>query len=230
MQCRFCWSSEQEDENPLLSSCKCDGSVRFIHYECLKNWIRVKMQKKEETSIVSYVWKQFECEICKKAYPYTFKSNGKKFKLVDVPIPEEGNFLLLQSLTFEKNSSRMVHLLMPKEAKVEFVIGRGHDSDMRVSDISVSRCHAMIKYNRELKQFQLEDNLSKFGTLVLANDPFNLHLNHTTAIQIGRSVISFTVKPSSPHTAPPARFQLLQESPQKDGKKASDQTIESLVK
>jgi len=70
---------------------------------------------------------------------------------VDVPIPDEGNFLLLQSLTFEKNSSRMVHLIKPDENKGQFVIGRGHDSDMRVSDISVSRCHAMIKYNKELK-------------------------------------------------------------------------------
>lgn len=107
------------------------------------------MQKKEDANIVSYVWKQFECEICKKAYPYTFKSNGKKYKLVDIPIPESGNFLLLQSLTFEKNSQRMVHLIKPDENKGQFVLGRGHDSDVRVSDISVSRCHALIKYSKE---------------------------------------------------------------------------------
>jgi hypothetical protein len=111
------------------------------------------MQTKEDAHIVSYVWKQFECEICKKAYPYVFQANGKKFKLVDVPVPEQGNFLLLQSLTFEKNSSRMVHLLKPREGKYEFVIGRGHDADMRVSDISVSRCHALIKYDSEAKRF-----------------------------------------------------------------------------
>jgi len=93
--CRFCWNAEQPDGNPLLSSCRCDGSVRFIHYECLKNWIRVKMQKKEDDHIISYIWKQFECEICKKAYPYTFKSNGRKYKLVDIEVPEEGNFMLL---------------------------------------------------------------------------------------------------------------------------------------
>jgi pSer/pThr/pTyr-binding forkhead associated (FHA) protein len=92
----------------------------------------------------------------------------------------------------------MVHLIKPDETKTQFVMGRGHDSDMRVSDISVSRCHAMIKYNAESKSFLLEDNLSKFGTLILAHDPFDLNINHTTAIQIGRSVISFTVKPSQP--------------------------------
>jgi len=44
-------------------------------------------------------------------------------------------------------------------------MGRGSDSDVRISDISVSRCHALIKYEKD--GFYLEDNNSKFGTLVL---------------------------------------------------------------
>ena len=32
IQCKVCWSNEQTPDNPLLNSCKCDGSVRFIHY------------------------------------------------------------------------------------------------------------------------------------------------------------------------------------------------------
>ena len=40
IQCKICWSNEQTKENPLLNSCKCDGSVRFIHYECLKYWLK----------------------------------------------------------------------------------------------------------------------------------------------------------------------------------------------
>ena len=44
-------------------------------------------------------------------------------------------------------------------------VGRGHDSEVRITDISVSRCHALIK--RSLKgDYILEDNSSKFGTLV----------------------------------------------------------------
>jgi hypothetical protein len=87
-----------------------------------------------------------------------------------VEVPEERNFLWLESLTFEKNSSRMVHLVMPDSAeggKNTFKLGRGHESDVRVSDISVSRCHAVLKYEND-HHFYLEDNLSKFGTLVLA--------------------------------------------------------------
>lgn len=104
------------------------------------------MQKKEDQNIISYSWKQFECEICKKPYPYVFKSNGRKYRLVDVDVPEDRTFLWLESLTFEKNSSRMVHLVMPDKDKNSFKLGRGHESDVRVSDISVSRCHAILKY------------------------------------------------------------------------------------
>ncbi len=103
-----------------------------------------------------------------------FKSNGHKYRLVDIAIPETSNYLLLQSLTFEKNSSRMVHLIMPNKDQTEFKLGRGHDSEVRVSDISVSRCHALLKYDAEAGVFSLEDNLSKFGTLVLAKDPVRL--------------------------------------------------------
>ena len=64
----------------------------------------------------------------------------------------------------------MVHLIMPDTVKTNFKLGRGHESDVRVSDISVSRCHALIKYNHQNGRFYLEDNLSKFGTLVLAKE------------------------------------------------------------
>ena len=83
---------------------------------------------------------------------------------------------------------------MPDSNKLNFKMGRGHDSDLRVSDISVSRCHALIKYNEMDHNYYLEDNLSKFGTLVLANGPLEIEKDDTKAVQIGRSVISFTVR------------------------------------
>lgn len=106
------------------------------------------MSLKEDENCISYTWKQFECEICKTPYPYVFRSQGRKYRLVDVALPKTGNFLWLESLTFEKNSSRMVHVIKPTVGgKTEFKLGRGHESDLRVSDISVSRCHAIIKYD-----------------------------------------------------------------------------------
>ena len=113
-----------------------------------------------------------------------FRSNGISYRLIDVEqdIPKERNYLLLESLTFEKNSSRMVHLIMPDAEKKTFKLGRGHESDVRVSDISVSRCHALVKYNGDNGRFYLEDNLSKFGTLVLAKGQIELEPEMTKAV------------------------------------------------
>lgn len=44
-------------------------------------------------------------------------------------------------------------------------MGRGKDLDIWISDISVSRVHAILKI--ENKQVYIYDNQSKFGTLVL---------------------------------------------------------------
>ena len=55
--------------------------------------------------------------------------------------------------------------MIPMVSEEPIKMGRGHQCDIRISDISVSRLHAYIKY--ENGQFLLTDNNSKFGTLVL---------------------------------------------------------------
>lgn len=55
-------------------------------------------------------------------------------------------------------------------------VGRGHDSEVRITDISVSRLHSIIK--RSFKgDYLLEDNSSKFGTLVLVRKPLLMPKN-----------------------------------------------------
>lgn len=113
----------------------------------------------------------------------------------------------LESLPFEKNSSRNIQIIMPKknnqaEQQPEFTVfkmGRGHDSEIRVIDISVSRCHTLVKFNQSNGNFYLEDNLSKFGTLISSKETdIELLPSLTKAVQIGRSVISFTIKEEMP--------------------------------
>ena len=178
-RCRFCWDTKAIPENPLFSTCKCAGSVGYIHFECLRSWLDVKKQMKASPCFSSYYWKSFECEICKKAYPLvlrtqcpTSKNGSRTYNLVDYEKPE-GNFLVLESLNQEKNTSRIIHIIRPSDTKNSFKFGRGHESDLRINDISVSRCHAIIKFREDpntgnpFPRFYLEDNLSKFGTLVL---------------------------------------------------------------
>lgn len=79
--------------------------------------------------------------------------------------------------------------------KDSFKLGRGHEADLRINDISVSRCHAFIKFKKD--QFLLEDNMSKFGTLVLVRGQVPIIPNYNKAMQIGRTVVNFSIKPTN---------------------------------
>ena len=71
----------------------------------------------------------------------------------------------------------------------EFIkIGRGHDKDVRITDISVSRYHALIKKGPR-GEYLLEDNSSKFGTLVQVKKPYQIEPNLINCFQIGRTLL-----------------------------------------
>jgi pSer/pThr/pTyr-binding forkhead associated (FHA) protein len=50
--------------------------------------------------------------------------------------------MVLESIS--TNTSKVIHVVNMLKAE-EIKIGRGHDADVRVTDISVSRLHALIK-------------------------------------------------------------------------------------
>lgn len=38
-QCKICFGTDNLDTNPLLSPCSCIGSMKFIHLQCMKEWL-----------------------------------------------------------------------------------------------------------------------------------------------------------------------------------------------
>ena len=58
----------------------------------------------------------------------------------------EGEYMMLESLYHDKNTSRIIYVLKPKSQNMLFKLGRGHDSDLRYNDISMSRVHAKISF------------------------------------------------------------------------------------
>ena len=74
----------------------------------------------------------------------------------------ECNYIVLESVTMQ--NIRIIHVVDMNERNL-IKVGRGHDVDIRVTDISVSRYHANI-FQSEEGDFFVNDNKSKFGTLV----------------------------------------------------------------
>ena len=67
--CRICFGVESTTDNPLISICNCTGSMKYIHFLCLKTWLHSAMDEKVTPLLISYYWKSFRCEICTTSYP-----------------------------------------------------------------------------------------------------------------------------------------------------------------
>ena len=83
-------------------------------------------------------------------------------------------------MPLDKNMSRNIHLLQVTPERTEFTLGRSKDSQVRINDISISRIHALVKYKED--GFYIEDNDSKFGTIMLLKDKHRLFKNKMSKI------------------------------------------------
>mmetsp|Transcript_31505 Transcript_31505/g.31213 ORF Transcript_31505/g.31213 Transcript_31505/m.31213 type:complete len:146 (+) Transcript_31505:602-1039(+) len=134
-----------------------------------------------------------DCELCKNPYPASIKVGRKVYAIFtagDIQTP----YFMLESMSRDSNNHRMLYLVSFTN-KCSITLGRGHDSDLRVSDISVSRCHAVIKYMNGI--FILEDKASKFGTLVMLQEPYRIEAEDELVLQVGRTVLEASLKSGS---------------------------------
>ncbi|XP_068835070.1 probable E3 ubiquitin-protein ligase MARCHF10 [Capricornis sumatraensis] len=59
--CRICQIAGGSPTSPLLEPCGCVGSLRFVHQECLKKWLKVKVTSGADLGAVK------TCEMCKQS-------------------------------------------------------------------------------------------------------------------------------------------------------------------
>ena len=195
--CRICYVEEDDPENnPLLQPCLCSGSMKYIHLSCLKHWISTRSCEKIDTTTycIVYIIKQVECELCKTKFPDLIKHNNKFHHLLDFS-KDFQSYLTLESLTLDKYKNKFIYTISLMNSGKKMKLGRGHDCEILLSDISVSRVHCFLLADNMKKNLYIIDNDSKFGTLALIQSPFIkieefLPLN----IQIGRTYIQCIVK------------------------------------
>ena len=184
---------EGGEENPLVQPCTCTGSMKYIHLSCLKQWIGtrscIKIDNTEDCSI--FLIKHVECELCKTKFPDYIKHEGILYPLLDFS-KEFSSYLTLESLTLDKQKNKFIYVISLENNK-KLKVGRGHEADIVLSDISVSRIHCFMVI--ENKKVFLEDNSSKFGTLILVQTPsIKISEDLPLFVQVGRTFFQCKVK------------------------------------
>ena len=195
--CRICYIEEDDPENnPLVQPCICSGSMKYIHLSCLKHWISTRSCEKIDTTTycIVYIIKQVECELCKTKFPDLIKHNGKFHHLLDFSNDFE-SYMTLESLTLDKYKNKFIYTISLVNSNQKLKLGRNHDCDILLSDISVSRVHCFLLVDKMKKNLFLIDNDSKFGTLILVQSPIiKIEELLPLSIQIGRTYIECKVK------------------------------------
>ena len=71
--CRICYDRAVSSDNPLISLCRCTGSLRYTHYECFKAWMNSKIVEKKNDTYTYISFKNLKCEICKQDFPSSLR-------------------------------------------------------------------------------------------------------------------------------------------------------------
>ena len=102
--CRICFEEELEKDDPLLSPCKCSGSMEYVHLKCLQQWRSRTENKKQTQYVTTYTWKAFHCDICKEKLEDSYESNGKTFQIFEVEKPAR-NYIIIETSQVNTNEN-----------------------------------------------------------------------------------------------------------------------------
>ena len=219
--CRICYIEEYDQiNNPLIKPCKCSGSMKYIHYECLLRWIKTKRAVDKSLYLGSnlsfaYTLRPIECELCKSKLPNYLRHKNEVYSLLNLEknFDEEINLnkneeKINKKRKEDKDNYRIFDSIAPSMAEnryrflVKFDgnnilrIGRGLEMQLVLNDISVSRNHCQLKIEND-GSITLEDNSSKFGSLVLIQDEIEILKGHSLNIQVGTNYLTFINKNKS---------------------------------
>eukprot|EP00440_Ansanella_granifera_P011585 gb/GFBE01012578.1/.p1 GENE.gb/GFBE01012578.1/~~gb/GFBE01012578.1/.p1 ORF type:complete len:371 (+),score=55.69 gb/GFBE01012578.1/:1-1113(+) len=192
--CRICLLEGSSEEDPLIRPCQCRGSIEYVHLGCLSRWVQGRLKQKCAPEGL-YMYQPPTCELCTAAYPVYVGRSGAQTPLVELPRTEPP-FIVLESKIRSKLEP-FVYVISFAQNKL-LKLGRGKDCSVRMQHPSATRSHARIRFTGE--RFFLEDNKSRFGTLVALKRPLALEHGSALSIQAGHTVLSMSLQSSRPST------------------------------
>ena len=149
--CRLCYQEESTILDPLLCPCKCKGSMRYIHYSCLKKSIMQKIQIRNEKYFDIYFFKSYNCEICLETYPKYIKYKSYIYNLVEVDLSKYTDYIQASIIYYTDNNnnvnndkdkkqlSYLGYIIFNIEEKNEMKVGRNQSNEIVLKDININK-------------------------------------------------------------------------------------------
>ncbi|XP_072198099.1 E3 ubiquitin-protein ligase MARCHF7 isoform X11 [Excalfactoria chinensis] len=124
--CRICQMSSASTDNNLIEPCKCTGSLRYVHQECMKKWLQSKINSGSSLEAVT------TCELCKEKL---------HLNLEDFDIHELYRAHANEQADYEFISSGLylVVLLHLCEQRFSDMLGTASEASTRVRFINLAR-------------------------------------------------------------------------------------------
>lgn len=58
--------------------------MKYVHFFCLQSWLVNKLHLKRTKGVISVLWQNLSCELCKTTLPLTFHHHNNSYDLVDI--------------------------------------------------------------------------------------------------------------------------------------------------
>ena len=163
--CRICYCDEKEVDSPLLNPCKCLGGLKYIHLSCLQQWLKSKSTFSSSSNDYCTIctFNQIACELCKQVFPDFIKVEHTFYQIWDFSESKFKNYISLDTLPL--NGQKSIYIIS-FDKKNEIKIGRSHESDLRITDVTVSRMHCQpyvilpIQIGRTFLNFSLRNTFN----------------------------------------------------------------------
>ena len=181
--CRICLSGSNLPQNPLITVCKCTGTMQWIHANCAEAFVLSKLKTSTSPTVESYMIQPVCCDLCLAELQLPLKDQSIEWahsSSLKPAIP----YLKLVRL----GDSREFHYVHPGNGET-VAVGRARTSDLKLPDASISRAHASL--TRTDAGFEVRDENSKFGTLIKAQNVVSLPYGKEVMVQIRHSLVKF---------------------------------------
>ncbi|XP_036926130.1 probable E3 ubiquitin-protein ligase MARCHF10 [Sturnira hondurensis] len=116
--CRICQMTGGSPTNPLLEPCGCVGSLQFVHHECLKKWLKVKITSGADLGAVK------TCEMCKQGllvdlddFNLTDFYRKHQQSRVQTELMNSGLYLVLLLHLYEQRFAELIRLNYSRAAR-----------------------------------------------------------------------------------------------------------------